>query len=95
MTLLCTYHHTMLHEGGFSIVSKADDTLRFITADGRTIPRGGYRPRTSSTTTSAALDENPSREGLCAAELHRCFAQHDRMEAQQPNDVRECRVAAC
>ena len=43
MTLLCTHHHRMLHEGGFSIVKEADDTLRFITADGRTIPRCGYR----------------------------------------------------
>ena len=43
MTLLCTYHHKMLHEGGFSIVKEADDTLRFVTADGRTIPRCGYR----------------------------------------------------
>ncbi len=31
MTLLCTYHHRMLHEGGFSIVKEADDTLRFVT----------------------------------------------------------------
>jgi hypothetical protein len=43
MTLLCTYHHRMLHEGGFSIEKQADETLRFVTADGRTIPRCGYR----------------------------------------------------
>ena len=43
MTLLCTYHHRKLHEGGFSIVKEADDTLRFVTDDGRTIPRCGYR----------------------------------------------------
>ena len=43
MTLLCTYHHRMLHEGGFRIAKEADETLRFITADGRTIPRNGYR----------------------------------------------------
>ncbi len=43
MTLLCTYHHRMLHEGGFGIAKEADETLRFITADGRTIPRNGYR----------------------------------------------------
>ena len=33
----------MLHEGGFSIVKEADDALRFLTADGRSIPRQGYR----------------------------------------------------
>jgi hypothetical protein len=43
MTLLCTYHHRLLHEGAFSIAKDADETLRFITADGRTIPRCGYR----------------------------------------------------
>jgi hypothetical protein len=43
VTLLCTYHHRLLHEGGFSIVKEADGTLRFVTADGRTIPRCGYR----------------------------------------------------
>ncbi len=43
MTLLCTYHHRLLHEGGFGIVRDADATLRFVTADGCTIPRSGYR----------------------------------------------------
>ena len=43
LTLLCTHHHKKLHEGGFSIVKEADDTLRFVTDDGRTIPRCGYR----------------------------------------------------
>ena len=43
MTLLCTHHHRLLHEGGFGIVKEADGTLRFVTADGRTIPRNGYR----------------------------------------------------
>jgi hypothetical protein len=43
LALLCTYHHRLLHEGGFGIVKDDDGTLRFITADGRTIPRCGYR----------------------------------------------------
>lgn len=43
MTLLCTHHHRLLHEGAFCIVKEADDSLRFVTADGRTIPRNGYR----------------------------------------------------
>lgn len=43
MTLLCTFHHGLLHRGAFRIVKEADETLRFVTADGRTIPRGGYR----------------------------------------------------
>ena len=43
MTLLCTHHHRMLHEGGFSIVREERGTLRFVTADGRSIPPHGYR----------------------------------------------------
>jgi hypothetical protein len=43
MILLCDYHHGLLHRGAFSIVKEADETLRFVTADGRTIPRSGYR----------------------------------------------------
>ncbi|HUQ53408.1 MAG TPA: DUF222 domain-containing protein, partial [Gammaproteobacteria bacterium] len=43
MTLLCTHHHGLLHWGAFSIVRNADGALRFVTADGRTIPRNGYR----------------------------------------------------
>jgi hypothetical protein len=41
MTMQCEYHHRLLHEGAFSIVKEEDGTLRFVTADGRTIPRGG------------------------------------------------------
>jgi hypothetical protein len=43
LTLLCTYHHRLLHEGAFRIVKEADNALRFVTADGRTIPKHGYR----------------------------------------------------
>jgi hypothetical protein len=43
MALLCTHHHKLLHEGNFAIQCESDGTLRFVTADGRTIPRGGYR----------------------------------------------------
>jgi hypothetical protein len=43
MTLQCDYHHRLLHEGAFGIVKEDDGALRFVTADGRTIPRNGYR----------------------------------------------------
>jgi hypothetical protein len=65
MTLLCTYHHRMLHEGGFGIQKEADETLRFITADGRTIPRNGYR-------LEDFVDDDvggPSAEGSCTDEV--------------------------
>jgi hypothetical protein len=42
LTLLCAYHHRLLHEGGFRVERQADGALRFTRADGRTIPRYGY-----------------------------------------------------
>ena len=75
MTLLCTYHHRLLHEGGFSIVKEADDTLRFVTADGRTIPRHGYRLEdfVDDDMAAATRDANASREGFCTTTVQRDF----------------------
>jgi hypothetical protein len=42
LTLACTYHHALLHEGGFSIRKRADGTLEFLRPDGRVIPASGY-----------------------------------------------------
>jgi len=43
LTLLCTHHHRLVHEGGFTIRSEQDDRLTFVRPDGRVIPRAGYR----------------------------------------------------
>ncbi len=43
LTLLCSHHHRLLHEGGFSIRREADGALCFRRSDGRVIPPGGYR----------------------------------------------------
>jgi hypothetical protein len=69
MTLLCTHHHKLLHEGAFSVARQADDTLRFVTADGRTIPRNGYRledflDHDIGVGANDALSAGPSREGF-------------------------------
>jgi hypothetical protein len=64
MTLLCTHHHRLLHEGAFSIVKEADETLRFITADGRTIPRCGYRVEEFVDDDFGGM-ENASRDAFC------------------------------
>jgi hypothetical protein len=65
MTLLCTHHHRLLHEGGFSIVRDEGGTLRFVTADGRSIPRRGYRLEDFVDDDVGDGDEKPSREGFC------------------------------
>jgi hypothetical protein len=73
MALLCTHHHRVLHEGGFSIVKEADETLRFITADGRTIPRHGYRREDFVDDDIGDTHENPSAEGFCTSAGQRDF----------------------
>jgi hypothetical protein len=88
LTLLCTYHHRLLHEGGFSIGRSGDGAIYFRRADGRVIPRGGYRPQDmlddmpgvslaannpSAEGFRTATGQNPSAEGLMAAIVHgRC-----------------------
>ena len=64
-TLLCTYHHRLLHEGAFSLVKEADGTLRFVTADGRTIPRHGYRYEDFVDDEIGVAAQNTSAEGFC------------------------------
>jgi len=68
MTLQCDYHHKLLHKGAFSIVKEQDGTLRFVTADGRTIPRDGYR--LNDFVDDGVCDADASRDGSCAVPLH-------------------------
>ncbi len=73
MTLLCTYHHRQLHEGGFSIAGEEGGTLRFVTADGRSIPRNGYRREDFVDDESRRRDGRgarwPPRGGFCTARV--------------------------
>jgi hypothetical protein len=43
LTLLCTYHHRLLHEGGFTVSRDSTGSICFRRADGRAIPRFGYQ----------------------------------------------------
>ena len=43
LTLLCSLHHRLLHEGGFAIHRDANGDIYFRRPDGRVIPRFGYR----------------------------------------------------
>ncbi|HET7924820.1 MAG TPA: DUF222 domain-containing protein, partial [Rhodanobacteraceae bacterium] len=82
MALLCTYHHRLLHEGGFSIVKEADDTLRFVTADGRTIPRCGYRHEDFVDDGIGSEDESPSAEGFRTTAVQRDFERTEVRETR-------------
>jgi hypothetical protein len=61
LTLLCTYHHTLVHEGGFKIRRDGDRAIYFERPDGRVIPRHGYRLEDMQD--DYAVAENPSTEG--------------------------------
>jgi hypothetical protein len=78
LTLLCTYHHRLLHEGAFSIVKEADDALRFVTADGRTIPKHGYR-REDFVDDDVDASADTSAEGFCTTTV-----QTARDEVREP-----------
>jgi hypothetical protein len=84
MALLCTYHHRLHHEGGFSIVKEADDTLRFVTADGRTIPQHGYRREDFVDDGVSDPGDEPSAEGFCTTTVQRDF---ERSEVREPAAV--------
>ena len=74
MTLQCEYHHRLLHEGAFRIVKEEDGALRFVTADGRTIPRGGYRLEDfvdDGIEGSDVEDADASRDGSCTTTVQR------------------------
>jgi hypothetical protein len=43
LTLLCSHHHRALHEGRFAIRRDTLGATYFQRADGRVIPKGGYR----------------------------------------------------
>jgi hypothetical protein len=59
--LLCTFHHTLLHEGGFKIKRDGEGAIYFQRPDGRVIPRFGYRH--DDMRDEYAVAENPSVEG--------------------------------
>jgi hypothetical protein len=60
LTLLCTFHHTLLHEGGFKIRRDSVGAIYFRRPDGRVIPRFGYR--FDDMRDDYAVTENPSME---------------------------------
>jgi hypothetical protein len=71
LTLLCTYHHTLVHEGGFTIHDDGRVGIYFRRPDGRVIPRSGYRAVDMLDDVALPLPgENPSAEVRMAAIVH-------------------------
>jgi len=59
LMLLCARHHTLVHEGGFSISKDFLDNWAFIRPDGIAVPEVGYVSR---------VDEYPPAGGLLSVE---------------------------
>jgi hypothetical protein len=75
MKLLCTYHHTLVHEGGVTMHRDECDEMFFRRADGRVIPRGGYRLNDMVDDDGADVPlTNPSTEGFASA-VARCHPE--------------------
>jgi hypothetical protein len=81
LTLLCTFHHTLLHEGGFKTGRDGDGEIYFQRPDGRVIPRFGYR--LDDMCDDYAVAENPSAGG------HAYTTVNPSMEGRDPLAVRE------
>jgi hypothetical protein len=67
--LLCTKHHTLVHEGGFRIEKDYRDNWFFVRPDGIAVPEVGYVSRSY---------ENPPAGGLLKV------AEHDVAEPSSP-----------
>ena len=73
LMLLCTRHHRLVHEGGFSIARDYLDRWYFKRPDGQAVPNCGYRLEDTLDddidADGAALNRHPSAEGLPALPL--------------------------
>jgi len=86
LVLLCSYHHRLLHEGGYRIRRDYRGEYYFVRADGRAIPRSGYR---ADDYTDDEVCEDPSMEGSGDAD---CDRENPSMEVREPRGVYHLRV---
>jgi hypothetical protein len=103
LVLLCWHHHRLLHEGGYGIRRDYQGELYFVRADGRTIPRCGYRAEDYTDDyhhdcgdgCSEPTLDNPSMEGLHAHSENPSMEGYNADENREHTsmEVREPRVA--
>jgi hypothetical protein len=85
LVLLCSFHHGLLHEGGYRIRRDYQGEYYFLRADGRAIPSCGYQ--TDDFTDDYADDEEidpPSVEALADRDANR---GNPSMEVREPRGV--------
>jgi len=87
LMLLCWFHHQLLLEGRFSIRRDYRGERYFVRADGRAIPRCGYR---EDDYTDDDVCEYPSTEGSHPADGQ---PENPAMEVREPRGVYHLRVA--
>jgi hypothetical protein len=72
--LLCQAHHTLCHEGGFTIGKDYQDRWFFRRPDGRAVPPSGYRLADMTDddvwTGAEYVDGRPSVEGFAHDHVH-------------------------
>jgi hypothetical protein len=86
LVLLCSYHHRLLHEGGYRIRRDYRGERYFVRADGRAIPRCGYRV---DDYTEHDVFDNPSMEGSRHGDADHV---NPSMEVREPRGVYHLRV---
>ena len=67
LMLLCSKHHTLVHEGGFRIEKDFQDRWTFFRPDGIAVPDCGYHARDMEDDDIGAHSKNPPRGGLLSA----------------------------
>jgi len=80
LMLLCSKHHALLHEGGFTIEKDYKDRWFFRRLDGRAVPACGYRPE--DVTDNDAETAAEYFEGRASAEVLRASAEASRHSAE-------------
>ena len=65
--LLCSKHHTLVHEGGFRIDRDFQDNWTFFRPDGIAVPDCGYQSRDMLDGDLGKLYQDPPRGGLLSA----------------------------
>jgi len=67
LMLLCSKHHTLVHEGGFRIEKNFQDQWSFFRPDGIAVPDCGYHSRDMVDDDIGERYDNPPRGGLLSA----------------------------
>lgn len=84
--LLCSAHHKLLHEGGFTIEKDYRDRWFFRRPDGRAVPACGYRPEDAMDVDTGTVDEYfepcTSFQSRVSAGTSRTFAEPPRTCAE-------------